>query len=199
MSLPVSTGDPPREHPELADLRARLVAHFARHERVVVTADDRPAAVLLLVFERDGVPCLLLTKRSADLVHHPGQVSLPGGSMDPGDTDLAATALRETWEEVGIPPEAVDVLGMLDDVHVWVSGFVLTPVVGIARIPFAVTINPAEIERAMLVPVASVVDHDALLPVDAGRRDLRYPLDGEDVWGATGLVLRVFVRALTAG
>lgn len=183
---------------DMAALRERLEKHFTAHERVVVTADDRPSAVLLLLFPVDGEPHLLLTKRAAHLVHHPGQISLPGGAMDPGDADLAATALRETWEEVGIGPDGIDVLGMLDDVHVWVSGFVLTPVVGVATGPFEVTVNHDEIDRVLTVRVADVIEHDATLAPDAGRRDLRYPLDGEDVWGATGLVLRSFVRAVTA-
>ncbi len=107
-----------------------------------------------------------------------------------------ATALRETHEEVGIPPASVEVLGMLDDVHVWVSGFVLTPVVGVATGAPPVVANPQEIERVMEVRVADIIAHDATLHPDAGRRDLRYPLDGEDVWGATGVVLRSFVRAV---
>ena len=111
----------------LADLERRLERRFATHARVVVDADARPSAVLMLLFERDGAPHTLLTKRSADLPHHPGQISLPGGRWEPDDADLVATALRETHEEVGIPPAAVRVLGMLDDVHVWVCLLYTSP------------------------------------------------------------------------
>lgn len=182
--------------PTLAELERRLTHRFAHHARGVVTAVARPSAVLLLLFDHDGAPHTLLTKRAAGLPHHPGQISLPGGRWEPDDADLVATALRETHEEVGIPPGAVRALGMLDDVHVWVSGFVLTPVVGVTDEPLTIDVNPGEIDRAMLVPVHEILAHDAVLPAHAGRRELRYPLDHEDVWGATAVVLRSFARAV---
>jgi 8-oxo-dGTP pyrophosphatase MutT (NUDIX family) len=152
----------------------------------------RPAAVLLPVFDVAGRPHLILTKRTDSLSTHRGQVSLPGGRRDPGDPSPADTALRETEEELGIPRERIRVLGMLDDVATFVSNFIVTPVVGVLDARPVTVPNPGEIARVIEVPLDRVLAVDATLPPGAGVRELRYPLDGEDVWGATARILRGF-------
>jgi 8-oxo-dGTP pyrophosphatase MutT (NUDIX family) len=152
--------------------------------------------VLLPLFDVAGRPHLLLTKRTDSLRNHRGQVSLPGGRRDPEDASLTETALREAEEEVGIPRHAVRVLGALDDVATLVSDFVVTPVVGVLPARPAIVPNPGEIARVMEVPLELVLAVDAGLPPGAGVRELRYPLDGEDVWGATARILRGFSAVL---
>ena len=156
----------------------------------------RPSAVMLVVFGRDGAPHLLLTKRTDHLHHHPGQVSLPGGRHEPEDADLLTTALRETEEEVGIPADALRVLGRLDDVHTVASDFLMTPWVALAEPLPELRPDPFEIARVLEVPVAELLVADAALPPDPSVRTLRYPLAGEDVWGATARVLRCFCAVL---
>lgn len=159
-------------------------------------ADDQTAlaAVLILLHDVNGVPNLLLTRRADHLVHHPGQVSFPGGRWDAGDADLAATALRETWEEVGVPAEAVELVRRQGPVHTRVSGFIVVPFVGVATGPIAPVPCDDEIARIMHVPLGDVLRAHDLLPPSPTIMTLRYPLDGEDVWGATARILAEFVR-----
>jgi len=189
----------PAPLPRAADLAARIAGVLAERERIVL--DDRPgrrAAVLLPLYDRDGRPHIILTKRTTNLPAHPGQVSLPGGQRDPDDLDLRTTALRETYEELGIEPASVDVVGELDDVSTFQSQFIVTPVLGVLAHAPRPRPNPAEIDRVMEVPVADILAIDAALPAEPTLRELRYPLDGEDVWGATARILRGFAGAARA-
>ncbi len=161
-------------------------------------AVGRPSAVMLVLFSRGAVPHLLLTKRTDHLHHHPGQISLPGGRREPEDPDLLATALRETEEEVGIAPEALRVLGRLDDVNTIASDFLMTPWVAVADPLPELRPDAFEIARILEVPVGDLIRADAELPPSPGVRTLRYPLAGEDVWGATARVLRCFCAVLGA-
>jgi 8-oxo-dGTP pyrophosphatase MutT (NUDIX family) len=158
----------------------------------ILDAPGRRAAVLLLLFDRDDEAHMLLTKRSDELPSHPGQVSLPGGVRDPADPSLAATALREAEEEVGVDPEGVRLLGRLDDVNTIASGFLVRPFVAEATTAVRPVPRQAEVARVLEVPVGQILRIDAGLPADAGIRTLRYPLAGEDVWGATARILRTF-------
>ncbi len=154
--------------------------------------DARRAAVLILLYDRDGAPHLVLTKRTDTLAHHPGQISLPGGRWEQEDQDLGATALRETHEELGIAPDAVELVGRLSDELTMVSGFVVAPYIGVS----AAVVHPVpcerEIARVLEVPLAAVLIADAALPDAPDVLSLRYPLLDEDVWGATARILHAF-------
>ncbi len=180
--------------PGLATARLGMVltAALARRRPLELADAGRPAAVLLLIYDRADEAHLLLTKRADHLPSHPGQISLPGGGHEPHDADLAQTALRETEEEVGIRREQVRLIGRLDDVNTMATGFIIRPYVAVAD--SAPTPRPAdaEVARIIEVPVAEVLRVDAGLPADAGIALMRYPLDGEDVWGATARILRTF-------
>jgi 8-oxo-dGTP pyrophosphatase MutT (NUDIX family) len=152
--------------------------------------------VLLVLYERAGAPHLLLTKRTATLLHHPGQVSLPGGRIEPDDAGLEDAALRETEEEVGIPAAALRVIGRLDDVHTVATDFIVSPFVAALATPLRTVPNEEEIARVLEVPVADLLDADARLPAQPDRLTLRYPLLGEDVWGATARILRGFAAVV---
>lgn len=177
-------------------LASLLEGVLADRERRVLDVPGRRAAVLIVLFPRVDGTHLILTKRSDTLAHHRGQVSLPGGRWEEEDGSLEVTALRETEEEIGVPREAVRVLGAIDDVATVATDFLVTPVVGAMAIPPEPVLNPVEIARFMEVPLAAVLHHDALLPEGLGPRNLRYPLDGEDVWGATARILRDFCRVV---
>ncbi len=161
--------------------------------RQVVSPDDaRLAAVLILLFDRGGETRFLLTKRTDHLEHHPGQISLPGGSLEPEDASLAVTALRETREEVGVPEDTVTLVGRLDDVFTHVSGFMVTPFIGVADGPVLVAPDMLEIAHVFDPTVADLLAADARLPERPTIATLRYPLNGQDVWGATARILWSF-------
>ncbi len=161
-------------------------------------ADARPAAALILLYPGDSGPAIPLTLRRDDLPTHPGQVSLPGGAIDPGEAAVDA-ALRETWEEIGVPADRIRVIGALSSLWVVVSGYLLYPFVGVADARPDFQPHVREVARVIEAPVAELLD-----PERRGRaqrtRDgilIDYPhfsVSGHEVWGATGMVLSEFVQ-----
>lgn len=179
---------------EAAEVRASI-----RGDREVTpdmtqpSAALRAAAVLVPLVDRRGGLTVLLTQRTAHLSAHAGQISFPGGRMEPDDADATATALRETEEEVGLPREHVRVVGRLDN-YVTGTGFEITPVVGIVTPPFPIVIDPYEVAEAFEVPLAYVLDprnHHQVERDSAGRRRVFYvlPYEGRNIWGATAGML----------
>lgn len=159
-----------------------------------VPGPGRRAAVLLVLYDRDGAPHLLLTKRSDALPSHPGQIALPGGVIDDADPSARDAALRETEEEVGISRAALRVVGELDDVPTMASGFIIRPFVAVHVGELRAVASDAEVARIMDVRIDDLLRADAALPHDPDLQSLRYPLAGEDVWGATARILRTFCR-----
>lgn len=138
---------------------------------------------------RDAVD-LFLVQRSPLLRQHPGQIALPGGGVEAGETEVAA-ALRETHEEIGLAPEYVDVLAELDKVLVPVSGYVVTPVLGWTDTPEAVAeVTPGEVLHTLRVSVADLLDpvNRATVTI-AGHRSAGFELASGWVWGFTGNLL----------
>lgn len=161
----------------------------------------RRAAVLVPVFEAHGMPYLLLTKRTEAVEHHKGQISFPGGGEEPGDRDLLATALREAYEELGLSPASVEVWGRLDEIETVVSGFAITPFVGVIPSPVDLRPNPNEIEEIVTVPLATFRD-PANLRVERVTRGgqswelLHYDCGTHVVWGATARIIHDLVSLL---
>ncbi|MBP0483290.1 CoA pyrophosphatase [Sagittula salina] len=162
----------------------------------------RPAGVLV-AFQpgRDGLD-LLLTKRSSHLKHHPGQIAFPGGKVDRGDADETAAALREAHEEVGLDPDTVEVLGTLP-AHETVTGFSITPVLALIRVPFTPVPEPGEVEEVFTTPFSHVMDR-AYYTVQGrrwrGQRRLYYavPYGPYYIWGATARMLRGLAERVNA-
>ena len=164
----------------------------------------RPAAALLLLYPHDGEWWIPLTVRGSTLRHHSGQVSLPGGRLDRSDEAVEEAALREAWEEIGVPPNEVDVLGRLTSLPIAISGHLLSPVVGAADRRPSFTLATPEVERLIELPLAHLT-----LPDTVGweeRRRSRPPyevmtvpyfdVDGTRIWGATAMVLAEFIAVL---
>jgi 8-oxo-dGTP pyrophosphatase MutT (NUDIX family) len=153
----------------------------------------RRAAVLFLLYERDGVLWTVFTRRTATVGTHRGQISLPGGGYEARDGSLLRTALRETQEELGIAPQEVKVLAELEPEYVAVSGFLVTPFVGrLARPP---TFQPdrREVEEVIEVPVAALQDPAIFRLEDRGiyiRQSPIYQYRQHEIWGATARMLR---------
>jgi 8-oxo-dGTP pyrophosphatase MutT (NUDIX family) len=161
----------------------------------------REAAALLLLFPRNGEPWLPLTVRSSRLPTHRGEVSLPGGAVDPGDLDAAATALRETHEELGIEPTSVEIIGQLSSFYIPPSNFRLTPMVGLSASEPVLRPHPGEVETAFCVPLRTLLDPATVHEEVWERRgvQMRVPfflLEGWKVWGATALLLSELVARL---
>ncbi|HEY6103906.1 MAG TPA: CoA pyrophosphatase [bacterium] len=181
---------------ELIDLVRRRLR--GRRRLVIDDPRMRRAAVLLPLFEEQGDGYVLFTRRTDTVEHHKGQISLPGGSEDASDAGPLATALRETEEELGIPPDRVEILGMLDDVYTVVSGFVITPFVGVIPHPMPLRVNPHEIAEVLTVPISTFREPGRLRVEEREREGERikvyfYYHGQHEIWGATGRIMKDFV------
>lgn len=130
--------------------------------------------------------------------HHAGQIALPGGKHDPADADLIATAMREAHEEIGLPPDALEILGATDTL-VTTTGFRVTPVVAYVSRAFEPCPNPAEVERVFSAPLALFADigWTRRVPWEGARQLIRKtPVDGEIVWGVTAAILARLITRL---
>lgn len=187
------------------DAQLRL-AHRARRLAVPEGATPREAGVLVLVYPGpDGAPHFPLIVRPPRDARdkHAGQIALPGGSREPEDATLEATALREAAEEVGAVPGEVRVLGRLSPLYIPVSNFRVTATVGYAGHAPAWRPQPSEVERIVHAPLSELLADDYLRHTDlalGGGVELRrvpyLPLAGEVVWGATAMMLSELRGAL---
>jgi len=164
-----------------APLRERLPARLT------------PAGVLIPIVEYPGELAVLLTRRSAGLPQHAGQVSFPGGRMEQCDLDIRATALRETHEEIGLEPCHVEVAGYLG-AQPTITGYAVTPVVGLVRAGLPLVPDPVEVETVFEVPLAFLLDP---ANQEVGQRELHgvfvpiveFRYGGERIWGATASIV----------
>lgn len=164
----------------------------------------RPAAVLVPIVDRPTGLTVLLTERSAHLSSHAGQVSFPGGRIDPDDDGPIGAAIRETWEETHIPAEFITPLGLLDPYETG-SGFVIVPVVALLREGCQPIANPAEVDEIFEVPLTFLMDvanhqqHSAHWQGQQ-RRYYAMPYDSHNIWGATaGMIVNLRERLFEMG
>jgi 8-oxo-dGTP pyrophosphatase MutT (NUDIX family) len=162
----------------------------------------KPAAVLVPLINRAPGITVLLTQRTADMPSHAGQVAFPGGRRQASDVDAAATALRETEEEVGIPARFVDVIGAVD-LYRTGTGYEITPIVGIVTPGFTVRADPREVADVFEVPLEHFLD-EVNHKIDSRQwqgRERRYyamPYGERYIWGATAGMLKNLHFILTA-
>jgi 8-oxo-dGTP pyrophosphatase MutT (NUDIX family) len=161
--------------------------------REQLVANLVPASVLVPVIERAGSLTVLLTQRSAELRHHAGQVSFPGGRMEEDDTDILATALRETHEEVGIAPDEVSVLGYLQPMPT-ITGYAVTPVIGLLAAPSNLILDASEVEYTFEVPLHFLLDQRNQQSAEREFRDRKIQVSqfvyaDQRIWGATAHIL----------
>ena len=159
-----------------------------------------PAAVLVPVVERPEGLTILLTLRTRHLAAHAGQIAFPGGRLEPEDRDAVAAALRETEEEIGLPPARVEVIGRLDT-YLTRTGFEVTPVVGLVAPPFELRLDRHEVDDAFEVPLAFVLDparrarHSRVFN-GVERQFWAMPFGERFIWGATAGMLVNLAEAL---
>jgi len=184
---------------ELVTLTRERLA--ARRRRVVEPGPLVRAAVLVPLVERGG-PYVIFAKRTDRVGTHRGQISFPGGTIDPADPSPLDAALRESEEEVGLPRAAVEPLGALDDTETFATQFVITPWVGVVREPVVWRPDGEEIEEVIEVPFASLVER-ANFRVEHWERDgvvrpvYFYDWGGEVIWGATARIVKHYLDLVT--
>jgi len=183
------------------ELRTRLAA-LAKNEnrKQAVLEGYHTAGVLVPIVLGKGAPELLFTKRTEFVETHKGQVSFPGGMMDPDDGNVVRTALREAWEEVGIPASSVEVVGILDDLPT-PTGFIITPVIGIIQQLPSLAPNIHEVADVFQVPLSFFA------APENGRTEIRdfrgkqqevwyYESGSHTIWGATAMIVRSLLKRL---
>ena len=161
-----------------------------------------PAAVLVPVLERGDDTTLLLTRRAEHLKHHAGQISFPGGRVESSDRGPADAALRETEEEIGLPRSHVEIVGYLDN-YITITGYCVTPVVGIVQPEFRLRLDRTEVVEAFEVPLAHVLDPAKVIQREKRLFGVRVayfeiPYRHYNIWGATAGML-VSLRMALAG
>ncbi len=166
-----------------------------------IRAVSRPAAVLVPVFLKHGEVMVLFTKRAPHIRYHRGHVSFPGGVVDRGDQSPEHTALRESWEEIGLEPQDVNVLGPLDDAMTYAPPFVIYPFVGTIPFPYPFKINTSEVEKIIEVPLASFLPNDSTADWNHGTLSEEHYFPefharGEMIWGTTASIVANFVGIL---
>ena len=172
-----------------------------RQKKVLSSDGLTVAAVLVPLFKIDGRCHVLLTKRSDAVEHHKGEISFPGGKLDPDDPDLLSCALRETEEEVGIAPIDVRIIGELDDFYTVATGYVVAPFVGLIPYPYEFFPSKREIAGLLTVPLEvffepsyksedTWVIHGQTVPM------VSYHWEGHVIWGATARILKHFAELI---
>ena len=160
----------------------------------------KPAAVLSGVVEHEDGPSVILTRRSDNLRNHTGQVALPGGRCDPGETP-SQTALREAHEEIGLDPSLVTLAGLSTPYRTG-TGYHITPVVGFITPGFTLTVNPDEVADVFETPFQFLMDpinhveHEREIPTGVTRRFYGMTWEDRFIWGATAGILRALYDRL---
>ena len=180
-------------------MKEKLKKTLSERDRLEIEDDSLiSAAVLIPLLEKDGEYHLLFTKRTDTLRDHKGQVSFPGGRCENHDATALETALRESYEEIGLCSETVDILGALDDRPTMHTNYLITPYVGVIPWPCELNIDPVEVDEVFTVPVSTLLDKDTLRqeddPANDGTSDgYFYYCDNRIIWGATARIITQFL------
>jgi 8-oxo-dGTP pyrophosphatase MutT (NUDIX family) len=165
-----------------------------------IASSLKPAGVLIPLRQHDTGLSVLLTQRSAELKHHAGQVSFPGGRMEEADADIVETALRETREEIGVDESHVSVIGYLETMPT-VTGYAVTPVVGLVDGAIELQIDRTEVEYAFEVPLSYLTEPQNHRMVTREWQGLSFSMvefhfEGQRIWGATAQMLLRFINII---
>ena len=182
-------------------MKRKIIHILSRREQQTYTFHDLPltsAAVLLPLYEKDGELYIVFTKRPETMQHHKGQIVFPGGKCHDDDASHRDTALREAFEEIGLRPEDVEVLGELDKMCTASSNFLITPFVGLIPHPYEFTVSEDEIDELIEIPVSALLDENNYyekLQEFHGAPYLGsfFDYEGRVIWGATAKILRQFL------
>jgi 8-oxo-dGTP pyrophosphatase MutT (NUDIX family) len=176
-----------------------------REPDLAMPGDCRRGGVLVLLYPRAGQLYLVLTRRTDTVGSHKGQISLPGGAWERGES-LVQTALRETCEELGVPPDGSEVIGQLSSLYIPPSNYCIYPFVAYRPVPPVFRPDPLEVAQVLELPLALLLDPDIQKVeywsdsrFDSPRRVPFFDIRGEVVWGATAMILSELVALLEEG
>jgi 8-oxo-dGTP pyrophosphatase MutT (NUDIX family) len=205
------TGDPApwsglpasRRRPSIEVVRRALAAAPPPRPSVLEGTGTRPSAVLAPLYPEGDEVMVVLTRRSQTLRSHRGEVSFPGGGVEPGDASLVATALREAREEIRLEPASVEIIGELDHLQTVTSRSYIVPFVGQLEGRPDLVAAPAEVESILHVALSELLDDGVYHEERWGLAPLEHPvhffeLDGDIVWGATAAMLRGLLVLVTS-
>jgi 8-oxo-dGTP pyrophosphatase MutT (NUDIX family) len=186
---------------EKEKIKQRISRILSEREKQTFIFTDTPltsAAVLLPIYESEGEYYILFTKRTEKLMYHKGQICFPGGGCHQEDETPLDTALREAFEEVGLRPEDVEVLGELDKMCTATSSFLITPFVGVIPYPYEFTVSADEIDELIEVPISALLDERNYYEKLQDYQGIPYmgsffDYEGKVIWGATAKILRQFL------
>jgi 8-oxo-dGTP pyrophosphatase MutT (NUDIX family) len=177
-----------------------IIKHMLHERRPARIQDPEPpcvhAAVLVPLLMRDGAHEVLFIRRARTVTHHKGQISFPGGIVETQDNSFEETALRESFEEIGLKRKDVEILGAMDDARTLSSHYVVHPVVGSVPYPYPFVINRSEVDELIRVPLAAFrrVRGETLEGVVTYEgqpyRSIVYEYDGDVIWGATARIIK---------
>ena len=175
---------------------AKSCHKYRHHLRV------KSAAVLIpVIYSGSGQLEVLLTKRASHLKHHPGQVSFPGGKVEPNDRNLIGTALRESQEEIGLSADAVTIIGQLTSYHT-ISGYIVTPIVALVANNQNYVIDKNEVSEIFKVPLQHFLQLDNHITINAHFNGKHHPVNfmpykDHNIWGATAAMLKDLAEHLS--
>jgi 8-oxo-dGTP pyrophosphatase MutT (NUDIX family) len=196
-----------RRRPSVADVRAALAERGPARPAPVELVDGpartaRPSAVLVPLYDEGGLAHVVLTRRTWGLRTHQGEVSFPGGRVEPGESPVDG-ARREAWEEIALDPASVEVIGELDHLATVSSGSFISPFVGVLPGRPETRPSPHEVEAVLHVPLAELLDPEVFreehwtFPGGRVQPITFFELVGDTVWGATAALLRQLLTAVT--
>jgi 8-oxo-dGTP pyrophosphatase MutT (NUDIX family) len=172
------------------------------NRELVANSDEQThlkhSSVLLLLFPQNNELHVCLIKRPVHMKHHAGQIALPGGRIEKGESAIE-TALRETWEEIGILPHQIEILGTLSELYVHVSRFQIHPFVGWLKIKPEFIICKDEVEKTISFPIKNMqnaVEQVELKTITGALKVPCFQYEGEIIWGATAMILSEFYDLL---
>jgi len=180
-------------------LKGKIMEILCQRERKSIPGKGLTrAAVLIPLYQKEGEYYMLLTKRTEEVEVHKGQLSFPGGAWDEHDADLLATALRESFEEVGLRAQDVEILGELDDAPTVTSNFAVTPFVAVIPYPYEFRVSQREVEELVEVPLSALLDRSNFSRELLQRKgqtilSYNYRYRNHVIWGATARILKGFL------
>ena len=184
---------------ELPGLVKRLSSQLqSRNPRRIVVDHSGRAAVLMPILPHGEEFCFLLTQRTHKVETHKGQISFPGGIREDLDSNLLQTALRETWEEIGLASAKIQILGEFDE-YLSITGLIVTPFAAYVREPLNLAPNPDEVDEILRVPFSIFQDSRTLrvetrVRLGVERKVYFYDFQGKEVWGLTAQIIRDVLR-----
>lgn len=175
----------------------------SRKRRQIDKTGLATSAVLMPIYEKNGEYHLLFIKRSNLVGSHKGEFTFPGGKKDCCDENLLTTALRESFEEIGLNSQDAEILGELDDERTLTTNFVVVPFVAFIPYPYKFCLNPSEVEEIMGIPLLALQDDRNLQVklVTKGEEafcDCRYNYNGNIIWGATARIVYNFISLISS-